>query len=487
MESAGLWMLLAVAIILLASGLPAFAVLMGVSALFAVLGVAAGAFDIGVLTALPSRIIGLLETDLLQALPLYVFMGALLNRLPLADRLFRCGVALGGRSGGAPLLATLGLGALLAPMNGSVGASVAMLSRSIAPKLEARGVPAAESTALVCVASTLGVVIPPSLVLILLGDAMMRAHTEATNVTREMVRIVNTQDIFRGALVPAALFLLLSLAVAWWLGRRAPPGQTARAPAEKPSAMEWATAAVAALFVVGLLAGVAAGYFYAVEAAAMSGTALLLFGLVTGGLFGKKGGGDVFNHVLRDTMAVSGALFALFVAATTFTLLFRTFGTDHLLDAWVKLVPGGPTGAAITVLVVFALSAFVLDAFEIVFVIVPIVMPPVLTRAPDAVWISVLALLALQASFLIPPSGYAVMMARSQMRRKTALRPLARALAPYIGAQLVVLALVVLLPRLAHLAEPTAANAPPSAPNLNDDDARKRFNDMLKLPPPSEE
>ena len=172
------------------------------------------------LTALPSRIIGLLETDLLQALPLYVFMGALLNRLPLADRLFRCGVALGGRSGGAPLLATLGLGALLAPMNGSVGASVAMLSRSVAPKLEARGVPAAESTALVCVASTLGVVIPPSLVLILLGDAMMRAHTEATNVTKEMVRIVNTQDVFRGALAPAALFLLLSLAVAWWSGRR---------------------------------------------------------------------------------------------------------------------------------------------------------------------------------------------------------------------------------------------------------------------------
>jgi TRAP-type mannitol/chloroaromatic compound transport system permease large subunit len=194
----------------------------------------------------------------------------------------------------------------------------------------------------------------------------------------------------------------------------------------------------------------------------------------------------MFNHVLRDTMAVSGALFALFVAATTFTLLFRTFGTDRLLDAWVKLVPGGPTGAAITVLVVFALSAFVLDAFEIVFVIVPIVMPPVLTRAPDAVWISVLALLALQASFLVPPSGYAVMMARSQMRRKTALRPLARALAPYIGAQLVVLALVVLLPHLVHLAEPKSANAPSPA-KLDDADSRKRFNDMLNLPPPPEE
>lgn len=476
MESAGLWMLLAVAVVLLATGLPAYAVLMGVSVLFAVAGLALGGLEWGLLTALPGRIIGLLENDLLQALPLYVLMGSLLNRLPLADRLFRCGVALGGKSSAAPSLATLGLGALLAPMNGSVGASVAMLSRSVAPKLDARGVPAAESTALVCVASTLGVVIPPSLVLILLGDAMMRAHTEAANVTKAMVRIVNTQDIFRGALVPAALFLALCLMVAWLMGRRAP----ARGPGERPRLQEWLTAIIAAVFVVGLLAGVAAGYFYAVEAAAMGGTALLLFGWLSGGL-----AGGAFRAVLRDTMAVSGALFALFVAATTFTLLFRAFGSDRLLDHWITLVPGGATGAAIAVLVVFALSAFVLDAFEIVFVIVPIVMPPVLTRAPDAVWISVLALLALQASFLVPPTGYAVMMARSAMATKTALRPLASALAPYLGVQLVVLVLVVAVPPLAHLAEP----ARPAAPlqQLDDDAARKRFNDMLKLPLPAQE
>jgi len=476
MEAAGVWMLLAVAVVLLGTGLPAFAVLMGVSVLFAAIGLATGTLEFSLLTALPSRIIGLLENDLLQALPLYVFMGALLYRLPLADRLFRCGVALGGRSHAAPALATLGLGALLAPMNGSVGASVAMLSRSVAPKLAARGTPPAESTALVCVASTLGVVIPPSLVLILLGDAMLRAHTEAVNVTKAMVRIVNTQDIFRGALVPAALFLALCLLVAWLLGRRAP----APLQQDRPRWSEWLTAGIAAVFVVGLLAGVAIGYFYAVEAAAMGGTALFLFGLLTGGL-----GGGAFRAVLRDTMAVSGALFALFVAATTFTLVFRAFGSDRLLDAWVSHVPGGATGAAITVLVVFALSALVLDAFEIVFVIVPIVMPPVLTRAPDAVWISVLALLALQASFLVPPNGYAVMMARGALAEKAPIRQVTRALAPYLAAQLLVLALVVLLPSLAHLAQPKGADGP--AEKLDDETARKRFNDMLKLPPPPEE
>ena len=116
MEAAGLWMLLAAAIVLLGSGLPAYAVLMGVSVVFGLAGVALGGLEFGLLTALPSRIIGLLENDLLQALPLYVLMGALLNRLPLAERLFRCGVRLGGRSSAAPSLATLGLGALLAAL-----------------------------------------------------------------------------------------------------------------------------------------------------------------------------------------------------------------------------------------------------------------------------------------------------------------------------------------------------------------------------------
>src|SRR5438270_11556468 len=206
MESAGLWMLLAVAIVLLATGLPAYAVLMGVSALFAVVGVLAGGIEYPLLTALPGRIIGLLESDILQALPLYVLMGALLNRLPLADILFRAGTRSLARSRAAPLLAALGLGALLAPMSGSVGASVASLARIVQPKLVATGVAPAQSLAVVCVASTLGVVVPPSLVLILLGDAMLRAHSEAINATGIMARAVNTQDIFRGALVPAALF-----------------------------------------------------------------------------------------------------------------------------------------------------------------------------------------------------------------------------------------------------------------------------------------
>jgi TRAP-type mannitol/chloroaromatic compound transport system permease large subunit len=196
----GLLMLGAVAMLLIATGLPAWIVLIGVALASALAGLACGVFALSLLTAIPARLVGLLENDLLQALPLYVLMGALLHHLPLAQTLYHVGSYALYRSGAGAALAGLGLGALLAPMNGSVGASVAMLGRTVLPRLDQAGLPGPRSAALVCVASTLGVVVPPSLVLILLADAMMRAHTEATNATGAAVRIVNTQDIFVGAL-----------------------------------------------------------------------------------------------------------------------------------------------------------------------------------------------------------------------------------------------------------------------------------------------
>src|SRR5207245_5291408 len=188
----------------------------------ALAGRAVDALSLPILTAIPARLVGLMENDLLQALPLYVLMGALLHHLPFARQLFRVASYTLDRSGAGAVLAGLGLGALLAPMNGSVGASVAMLGRAVMPGLREADVPADKAAALISVASTLGVVVPPSLVLILLADAMMRAHTEAVNATGIAARIVNTQDVFVGALVPSLILLLLYAAVAWCSNRRTP-------------------------------------------------------------------------------------------------------------------------------------------------------------------------------------------------------------------------------------------------------------------------
>ena len=195
----GVAMFLVAIALTVATGLPVYAVLLGTASVGAVLGIAIGAIDARLLGALPSRIVGLLEHDLLQALPLYALVGALLHRLPLASLLHRAGERVFARTGAAAEMSALSLGALLAPMNGSVGASVHALAPRIAPALANSGVAPVEAAATICVASTLGIVIPPSLVLLLLGDAMMRAHTEAANTAHLAVRIVNTQDVVRAS------------------------------------------------------------------------------------------------------------------------------------------------------------------------------------------------------------------------------------------------------------------------------------------------
>lgn len=177
---AGLWMLLTLGALVLTTGLPVWALLVGVASAFAAAGLATGAMDVHILQALPARTIGLLESDLLQAMPLYVFVGVLLQRLTVADALYASLLRLFRPLGGAHALAALGVGALIAPTNGSVASSSALLSRLVAPRVAHLG--AAQAVSIVSAAATIGVVVPPSLVLLLLGDAMLMAHLEASNL-----------------------------------------------------------------------------------------------------------------------------------------------------------------------------------------------------------------------------------------------------------------------------------------------------------------
>ena len=479
MAAAGILMLAMVAVVLLVTGLPSWLVLIGVAMLFGAIATGSGMVPGSLLTALPARLVGLLENDLLQALPLYVLLGALLNHLPLAGILFRTGRRTLASTGAGASLAGLGLAVLLAPMNGSVGASALMLARTVQPRLDASGVPRARGAALVCVASTLGVVVPPSLVLILLGDAMMRAHTEATNVTHIAVRIMNTQDVFLGVLGPAALLLALTAIVAWWQGRHR-AREIDIAEDASPRGIEWVLASGVAAVIVALFAGVLLGYLFAVEAAATGGIALFAFGVVTRTLTIA-----VLRDVLRDTMAVTGALFALLIAATMFTLVFRVLGTDRWLTDILATLPGGAGVALMVVMAIVAACALVLDAFEMIFVVVPIVMPPLLMVVQEATWVAVLTLLILQTSFLMPPFGYAVLLSCQLQREPQPLRTLMAALAPYLAVQWLVVALVVTLP---HLVWQPGTIPPQAAPGvtMDPDAGRDALIEQLRRQEPDE-
>ena len=441
-----------------ATGLPVYAVLLGTASVGAVLGIAIGAIDARPLGALPSRVVGLLEHDLLQTLPLYALVGALLHRLPLASLLHRAGERVFARTGAAAEMSALSLGAMLAPMNGSVGASVHALAPRIAPALAASGVAPAEAAATICVASTLGIVIPPSLVLLLLGDAMMRAHTEAANAAHLAVRIVvNTQDVVRAALLPGLLVFAAALAIAAWRGRR-------RAPATPPPPLGRAAAvqaSIVAIVIVGLLAAVASGRLYAVEAAASGATGLVVWAVAS-----RRLGLGALRAVLVDAMVLTGVLMALLVAATTFSLMLRAFGTDALVAEALQRLAGQPRVLLAAVLAGFVACSFVLDAFEMIFLVVPIVMPPLLVVVPDAAWLAALTLVVLQAGFLLPPLGYAVVMSRRSMAAPPRLGALARALVPQLVAQLLVVAVLLAAPRLVHWADDDAPTG--SAPTLTD-------------------
>jgi tripartite ATP-independent transporter DctM subunit len=473
MEWTGFALLLLVGFGIIATGLPAAVVLIIAASLGALIGTISGTIPVALLSALPARLVGLFENDLLQAMPLYVTMGLLLDRLPVADALYRAGNAVLPRTSSAPLVSGMLLGALLGPMNGSVGASVLGLSRVIAPRLSAEGVPAATRDAVIAVASTLGVLVPPSLVLILLSDAMLSAHTFAVTETGRSDRVINTQDVFHAALVPAGIFLVLCLALAWFAGRRAE-----RAPERVPLTRSQGLLAVLSLLaLVALLGGVATGYFYAVEAAAVGAFTLLVAGLVTRRLSGK-----VMQSLLHDALAITGALFTLLLAATTFTLVLRLLGTDRLVSHLVAAIPGGDIPAAAAVLAIIGLCAFVLDAFEIIFVIVPIVIPPLLIRVADARWVSVLVLLTLQSSFLLPPFGYALMMVRGAAKDPAPFRPFVRALVPFLAAQWLLLLAVLLVPSLVHLADNGVSISRAPAIPVSADEINKRLNEMVPLP-----
>ena len=437
-------------VLMVLTGWASYAVLLLMSVVIAAVGVASGGIDAAILQALPSRLVGLLEHDLLQAVALYALVGALLRHSRVAGQVFDGFAAALRRVGipwrACPALAGFGVGMLAAPMNGSVGAGIGMLAHTVTPRWREHGIQGPAATALTAVTATLGVLVPPSLVLLLLGDAMLRAHTEGLTLAgTQGVRVINVQDLIQACTPVAAMLALAWAATAAWRARAAPALGPASAAAHEPPAPQLRLAALLVPAVVGLLlTGVASGHLRAVEAAATAALALLAHCLASGQLPRSR-----LGQVLDDAMALTGALFALLIAATTLSLVLRAAGCDQAVSQALAHLSGHPQLATLAVLSGLLLMSFILDAFEIVFLVVPIVMPPLLAQVPDAAWVACLTLLVLQAGFLLPPWGYAVVLARAMSGTDGASpKALARELLPYLAVLTVVAATVFACPEI---------------------------------------
>ena len=446
-------------VVMVRTGWPSYAVLLAVACAVAALAVASGTVQPVQLMSLSTRLVGLLEHDLLQAVALYALVGALLRHVDLAGRVYEAArrvlSALGLRRLPGHALAGFFVGGLVAPLNGSVAASAHVMAHAVVPRWRAAGMSAGSSTGLAAASATLGSIVPPSLVLLLLGDAMMRAHIEGlTRSGVSDVRVMNTQDLVQ-ACAPVALLLAAGwAAVAVWRTRRANSPDVAAAPAEaaaaaaateeaaRPGLAGW----IAPLIVAVLMTLVAIGTVRAVEAAALAALALLGYAAWSGTL---AGGG--LGRLLDDAMTLTGALFALLLAASTLSLVLRAVGCDRLVEDGLARLAGHPAAATAAVLAGMLLLAFVLDAFEIVFLVVPLVMPALLAQVSDAAWVACLTMLVLQAGFLLPPFGYAVVVSRALAGPGAVpAGQMAREVRGYLAVLAGVLALVASVPGITH-------------------------------------
>lgn len=445
---------LCVVIIALLSGFPVSASLIAVSMGAALIGHLAGLFDLTLLQALPARLFGIITNPILIAVPLFVLMGLVLEKSGLAANMFRAAAALlHGKRGG--LLAAVSLaGVLMAASTGIVGASVVTLGLLALPPLLREGVPPSLAAGSIAASGTLGQIIPPSIVLIVLADqisnAWQKAQLDSGNFAPDTVSVT---DLFAGALLPGLLLAGLFALYQLWRARSFRRGALAGKADPPDGGASLSGLFPPVLLILGVLGSIVAGLATPTEAAAVGAIGAMLLAV-----WHRRGRGNAFSFVrpaLAESAELIAIIFFIVIGASVFSLVFRGFGGDDLVEAVIAALPGGAWGALLGVMVLIFLLGFVLEFLEITFMVVPLV-APVLLAMPLAdgstfspVWLAVLIALNLQTSFLTPPFGVSLFYLRGVAPETVKTGMIYRGVAPFIVLQLAALALVMAFPALA--------------------------------------
>lgn len=438
--------------VLLLAGYPVALTLAGTALVFALIGVWSGTFDGLLLYALPNRLYGLMTNETLLAVPLFIFMGLTLERARIAERLLETLALLCGPLRGGLGLAVVLVGALLAAATGIVGATVVTLGLLSLPTMLKRGYDPALACGVICAAGTLGQIIPPSIVLVLLGDVLGAAYQQAQLKQGIFAPdTVSVGDLFAGALLPGlllvALYLLYLLVLAW---RR--PGLCPALPVAERAAVSNSRLLQQVLLallpplalIVAVLGSILGGLATPTEAAAVGAVGALLLALRDRQLDRQR-----LQAIMQGTLDMTAMVFLILIGASLFSLVFRGFGGDDAVHALLADLPGGAFGALLAVMLLMFLLGFVLDFVEIVLVVVPIVGPALLALDLNPVWLGVMMAVNLQTSFLTPPFGFALFYLRGVAPDSIGTGQIYRGVIPFILMQLTVLGILALLPALA--------------------------------------
>ena len=440
-------LMVAAVIAALMAGYPVALTLAGVSLIFAVLGHLLGVMGLGILGALPQRIYGVMTNDVLLALPMFVFMGVMLEQSRIAENLLeRMGLLFGRLRGGLGFSVVV-VGALLAASTGIVGATAVTMGLIMLPAMMRHGYDPRLAAGTVAASATLAQIIPPSTVLVVLGDQLNNAYQAAQLAQGKFApNVVSVSDLFAGAIVPGLLLVALYLVYLIVMAALKPqscPAVTAAAPTatgliEALLAPVLLIAAVLGSILYGVATPTEAASVGAVGAIALAARKVRLRGLL--------------QPVVEKTTQITAMIFLILIGATLFSLVFRALGGDDMVHRALSDLPGGTDGAVLAVMLAIFLLGFVMDAFEIIFVVVPIVAPALLKMpGVDPVWLGIMIAVNLQTSYMHPPLGPTLFYLRGVAPPEITTRHIYVGIIPFVLIQIFALVVLWSAPGLATM------------------------------------
>ena len=436
---------------LLLVGYPVALTLAGVSLLFAVAGSAAGIMSFALLGALPERIFGVMTNDVLLAIPLFIFMGVMLERSRIGEDLLETmGRLFGALPGGLGFSVVL-VGVLLAAAKGVVGATTVTMGLIVLPTMLRHGYDKALAAGTVAATATLAQIFPPATVLVLLGDQLSNSYQAAQLAKGNFApETVSVADLFAGAIIPGLVLVALYLAYLIGIAIFFPDKSPAIAPdPASPRGFALMRRLVAVLIapialIVAVLGSILGGIATPTEAASVGAVGAILLAML------RSGAAGLLMPVVLRTAQITSMIFLILIGATLFSLVFRGLGGDTMVERALTNLPGGVAGAILAVMAALFLLGFVMDAFEIIFVVVPIV-APVLLQMPgvNPVWLGVMMAVNLQTSYMHPPLGATLFYLRGVAPPEVTTRHIYLGIIPYVLIQLVMLLALWFAPALA--------------------------------------
>ena len=432
--------------LVLLAGFPVAFSLAGTALMFAGIGVLTGTFESAFLGAIPNRLYGDMTNMTLVAVPLFVFMGVLLEKSNLAqDLLSNMSEVIGGFRGSLAI-AVIFVGALIAASTGIVGATVIAMGLISLPIMLSRSYDPSLSAGTICATGTLGQIIPPSIALVILGDVLSAAYQQSQlTIGNFSARTVSVGDLFMGALIPG---IILVFCYALYVIIRAYLSPQ-MAPSQKTEIIEgrWKIMLTSLLppfvLISSVLGSILLGIATPTEAAGVGALGAILLAVSKKSLNRKN-----LTEAVETTTEITAMVFMILLGSSIFSLVFRGFGGDDLITGIFTELPGGAFGAVLLVMVIIFLLGFILDFIQITLVVVPIVGPALLMLGVDPIWLGIMIAINLQTSFLTPPFGFALFYLRGVAPDTLATKDIYRGVIPFILIQIGLLIALAIFPEL---------------------------------------